>query len=61
MSFNDQKLNANLDVVIDLLGKPVPFSEIVGSKEAQRLRKRAQCRRTTHSVWRSPASTTVRN
>ncbi|EKG34927.1 hypothetical protein Pav013_4309 [Pseudomonas syringae pv. avellanae str. ISPaVe013] len=36
VSFNDQKLNANLDVVIDLLGKPIPFSEIVGSKEAKK-------------------------
>ncbi|MFH7439389.1 AsmA family protein, partial [Pseudomonas syringae pv. tagetis] len=36
VSFYDQSLIANLDVVIDFLGKPIPFSEIFGSKEAQK-------------------------
>ncbi|EPN43908.1 AsmA family protein, partial [Pseudomonas syringae] len=40
VSFNDQTLNANLDVVIDMLGKPIPFSEIVGSKEAQKAQEK---------------------
>ena len=35
-SFNDQTLNTQVDVVIDPLGKPIPFSDIVGSGEAKK-------------------------
>uniref|UniRef100_UPI0013C2D6FE AsmA family protein n=1 Tax=Pseudomonas viridiflava TaxID=33069 RepID=UPI0013C2D6FE len=36
VGFNDQTLNTQLDVVIDMLGKQIPFGEIVGSKEAKK-------------------------
>lgn len=36
MSLNDQTLKTRLDVLIDSLGKPIPFSEIVGEKEAKK-------------------------
>jgi uncharacterized protein involved in outer membrane biogenesis len=37
VSFNDQTLNTQVDVVIDPLGKPIPFSDIVGSGEAKKV------------------------
>ncbi|HEY0285849.1 MAG TPA: AsmA family protein [Pseudomonas sp.] len=37
VSVNDQTLNTQVDVVIDPLGKPIPFSDIVGSSEAQKV------------------------
>lgn len=36
VSLNDQRLKTQLDLVIDLLGKPIPFSDIVGSSEAKK-------------------------
>ena len=36
VTLNDQTLKARLDVVIDPLGKPIPFSDIVGEKEAKK-------------------------
>ncbi|OCR24285.1 hypothetical protein AFK24_14430 [Pseudomonas syringae] len=36
VSFNDQTLKTQVDVVIDPLGKPIPFSDIVGSGEAKK-------------------------
>ena len=36
VTLNDQTLKTRLDVVIDPLGKPIPFSEIVGEKEAKK-------------------------
>ena len=38
VSFNDQTLKTQVDVVIDPLGKPIPFSDIVGSGEAKKAR-----------------------
>ncbi len=38
VSFNDETLNTQVDVVIDPLGKPIPFSDIVGSGEAKKAR-----------------------
>jgi uncharacterized protein involved in outer membrane biogenesis len=35
VTLDDQTLKTNLDVVIDPLGKPIPFSEIVGDKAAK--------------------------
>ena len=36
VSLNDQTLKTQLDLVIDPLGKPIPFGDIVGSKEAKK-------------------------
>ena len=36
VTLNDQVLKTQLDVLIDPLGKPIPFSEIVGEKEAKK-------------------------
>ena len=36
VSLNDQTLKTRLDVLIDSLGKLIPFSEIVGEKEAKK-------------------------
>ncbi|WP_353231109.1 AsmA family protein [Pseudomonas helleri] len=36
VSLNDQTLKTRLDVLIDSLGKPIPFSEIVGEKETKK-------------------------
>ncbi len=36
VSLDDQTLETRLDVVIDLLGKPIPFSDIVGKASAQK-------------------------
>jgi uncharacterized protein involved in outer membrane biogenesis len=36
VSFNDQTLKTQVDVIIDPLGKPIPFSDIVGSGEAKK-------------------------
>ncbi|MFS2159974.1 AsmA family protein [Pseudomonas sp. Pseusp122] len=36
VSLNDQTLKTQLDLVIDPLGKPIPFSDIVGDKEAKK-------------------------
>ncbi|MDB6145190.1 MAG: AsmA family protein [Pseudomonas sp.] len=36
VSLNDQSLKTQLDLVIDPLGKPIPFSDIVGSSEAKK-------------------------
>ncbi|SEJ53889.1 AsmA family protein [Pseudomonas sp. NFR16] len=37
VSYNDQMINTAVDVVIDPLGKPIPFSDIVGSSEAKKV------------------------
>ena len=37
VSYNDQKINTAVDVVIDMLGKPIPYSDIVGSSEAKKV------------------------
>jgi uncharacterized protein involved in outer membrane biogenesis len=36
VSLNDQTLKTQLDLVIDPLGKPIPFADIVGGKEAKK-------------------------
>lgn len=36
VSLNDQSLKTQLDLVIDPLGKPIPFSDIVGTSEAKK-------------------------
>lgn len=36
ISLDDQSLNTQLDLLIDLLGKPIPFSDIVGDKAAKK-------------------------
>ena len=36
VTLNDQTLKTQLDVLIDPLGKPIPFSEIVGEREAKK-------------------------
>lgn len=36
VSFNDQTLKTQVDVVIDPLGKPIPFTDILGSGEAKK-------------------------
>ena len=36
VTLNDQTLKARLDVLIDPLGKPIPFSEIVGEADAKK-------------------------
>ena len=40
VTLNDQTLKTRLDVIIDPLGKPIPFSEIVGEKEAKKAQER---------------------
>jgi uncharacterized protein involved in outer membrane biogenesis len=37
VSYNDQKINTSVEVVIDPLGKPIPFSDIAGSGEAKKV------------------------
>lgn len=37
VSYNDQKINTAVDVVIEMLGKPIPYSDIVGSSEAKKV------------------------
>ncbi|KQQ54888.1 hypothetical protein ASF84_16370 [Pseudomonas sp. Leaf127] len=37
VNYSDQTLNARMDVVITPLGKPIPFSDIVGGKEAKKV------------------------
>ena len=37
VSLNDQHLNTQVELVIDLLGKPIPFSDIVGSGQAKKI------------------------
>gem|GEM_PF-3025864 len=61
VSYNDQMINTAVDVVIDPLGKPIPFSDIVGSSEARRFRTKAPRRRTTHLVLPPKASITDRS
>ncbi|ROM96114.1 AsmA family protein [Pseudomonas brassicacearum] len=36
VTLDDQTLNTQLDLMIDLLGKPIPFSDIVGDKAAKK-------------------------
>jgi hypothetical protein len=36
VTLNDQQLKTELDLLIDPLGKPIPFSDIVGDKAAQK-------------------------
>ncbi|ALI02038.1 outer membrane assembly protein AsmA [Pseudomonas sp. FW306-02-F02-AA] len=36
VTLDDQTLNTQLDLLIDLLGKPIPFSDIVGDKAAKK-------------------------
>ena len=36
VTLNDQTLKTQLDVLIDSLGKPIPFSEIVGETDAKK-------------------------
>lgn len=40
VSLNDQSLKTQMDLVIDPLGKPIPFSDIVGSSEAKKAQDR---------------------
>ena len=40
VTLNDQTLKTQLDVLIDPLGKPIPFSEIVGEKEAKKTQEK---------------------
>ena len=40
VTLNDQTLKTRLDVLIDPLGKPIPFSEIVGEKEAKKTQEK---------------------
>ena len=40
VTLNDQTLKTRLDVVIDPLGKPIPFSDIVGAKEAKKAQEK---------------------
>lgn len=49
VTLNDQTLKTQLDVLIDPLGKPIPFSEIVGEKEAKKTQEKALPRRTMPS------------
>lgn len=37
VSFSDQTLNTQVELVIDPLGKPIPFGDIVGSSEAKKV------------------------
>lgn len=46
VTLDDQTLKTNLDVLIDPLGKPIPFSEIVGDKAAKAAQDKAPHRRT---------------
>ena len=36
MTLDDQTLKTQLDVIIDPLGKPIPFGEIVGETDAKK-------------------------
>jgi uncharacterized protein involved in outer membrane biogenesis len=38
VSYSDQKINTQVDVVIDPLGKPIPFDDIVGKGQAKKVR-----------------------
>ena len=40
VTLNDQTLKTRLDVLIDSLGKPIPFSDIVGEKEAKKAQEK---------------------
>ncbi|MCU1725392.1 AsmA family protein [Pseudomonas sp. 7P_10.2_Bac1] len=40
VTLNDQPLKTRLDVLIDSLGKPIPFSDIVGEKEAKKAQEK---------------------
>ena len=40
VTLNDQTLKTQLDVLIDSLGKPIPFSEIVGESEAKKAQEK---------------------
>ena len=40
VTLNDQILKTRLDVLIDSLGKPIPFSEIVGESEAKKAQEK---------------------
>ena len=40
VTLNDQTLKTQLDVLIDPLGKPIPFSEVVGEKEAKKTQEK---------------------
>lgn len=37
VTLDDQTLNTQLDLQVELLGKPIPFSDIVGDSEAQKV------------------------
>ncbi|RXU64886.1 AsmA family protein [Pseudomonas protegens] len=37
VTLDDQTLNTQLDLQVELLGKPIPFSDIVGESEAQKV------------------------
>lgn len=56
VSLDDQTLKTRLDIVIDLLGKPIPFSEIVGENEAKKPWRKALRPKTMHSASRSLVS-----
>ncbi len=56
VTLDDQTLKTRLDLLIDPLGKPIPFSDIVGDKAAKKPRTRARHRRTTRSPSRSTGS-----
>ncbi|MCK9796313.1 AsmA family protein [Pseudomonas sp. MAFF 302030] len=40
VTLDDQSLKTQLDVLIDSLGKPIPFSDIVGDNEAKKVREK---------------------
>ena len=40
VTLNDQTLKTQLDVLIDSLGKPIPFSEIVGETDAKKAQEK---------------------
>ena len=61
VTLDDQTLKTQLDVIVDPLGKPIPFGEIVGDADAKKALEKAPRRRTTRLVSRSKASTTARN
>lgn len=61
VTLDDQSLKTQLDVLIDPLGKPIPFSDIVGDKAAKAAQEKGSSPRITRSPSRSTANTTARN
>jgi len=61
VTLDDQTLKTQLDVIIDPLGKPIPFNEIVGDADAKKVLEKARPPRTMRSASRSKAVTTGRH